>query len=72
LRTSLHHRVNGEQRLLPVDNVVLCAGQKSERGLVAGLEAAGIEHTVVGVTEVASELDAKRAIWQATDFTVEF
>ena len=69
---GLHIRVNGEERLLPVDNVVLCAGQESERGLVAGLEAAGIAHTVIGGADVATELDAKRAIWQATEFAVEF
>lgn len=69
---GLHIRVNGEERLLPVDSVVLCAGQESERGLVAGLEAAGIEHTVIGGADVATELDAKRAIWQATEFAVEF
>ena len=69
---GLHIRVNGEERLLPVDNVVLCAGQESERGLVAGLEAAGIAHTVIGGADVAAELDAKRAIWQATEFAVEF
>jgi 2,4-dienoyl-CoA reductase (NADPH2) len=38
----------------------------------AGLEAAGIEHTLVGGADVATELDAKRAIWQATEFAVEF
>ncbi len=69
---GLHLRVNGEERLLPVDTVVLCAGQEAERGLVAALEAAGMAHTVVGGADVASELDAKRAIWQATEFAVEF
>jgi 2,4-dienoyl-CoA reductase (NADPH2) len=69
---GLHLRVNGEERLLAVDNVVLCAGQESERGLVAALEAAGIAHTVIGGADVATELDAKRAIWQATEFAVEF
>ena len=69
---GLHLRVNGEERLLPVDSVVLCSGQESERGLIAGLEAAGIEHTVIGGADVATELDAKRAIWQATEFAVEY
>jgi 2,4-dienoyl-CoA reductase (NADPH2) len=69
---GLHLRVNGEERLLPVDNVVLCAGQESQRGLVAGLEAAGIAHTILGGADVAAELDAKRAIWQATEFAVAF
>ena len=69
---GLHVRVNGEERVLLVDNVVVCAGQESVRGLVAELEAAGIAHTVVGGADVAAELDAKRAIWQATEFAVEF
>jgi 2,4-dienoyl-CoA reductase (NADPH2) len=69
---GLHLSVNGEERLLAVDNIVLCAGQESERGLLAGLETAGIAHTVIGGADVATELDAKRAIWQATEFAVEF
>ena len=69
---GLHIRVSGEERLLAVDNVVLCAGQESERGLIAELEAAGVANTVVGGADVATELDAKRAIWQATEFAVEY
>jgi 2,4-dienoyl-CoA reductase (NADPH2) len=69
---GLHIRVNGENRVLPVDNVIVCAGQEPRRDLVAGLDAAGIEYTLVGGADVASELDAKRAIWQATEFAVEF
>lgn len=69
---GLHIRVNGEERLLPVDSVVLCAGQESQRELVAGLDAAGIAHTILGGADVAAELDAKRAIWQATEFAVGF
>ena len=70
--TGLHIRVNGEDRVLPVDTVIVCAGQEPRRDLVAGLEAAGIEHTLVGGADVATELDAKRAIWQATEFAVEY
>ena len=69
---GLHIRVDNEERVLAVDNVVICAGQDSRRELVAGLEAAGIEHTLVGGADVAAELDAKRAIWQAVEFAVEF
>ena len=69
---GLHIRVNGEARTLPVDTVVICAGQEPRRDLVAGLEAAGIPHTLIGGADVAAELDAKRAIWQATEFAVEF
>jgi 2,4-dienoyl-CoA reductase (NADPH2) len=69
---GLHIRVNNEERILPVDTVVICAGQEPRRELIAGLEAAGIPHTLIGGADVAAELDAKRAIWQATEFAVEF
>ncbi len=69
---GLHIRVNGEERLLPVDTVVICAGQEPQRDLVAGLAAAGKAYTLVGGADVAAELDAKRAIWQATDFALKF
>ena len=63
---------DGQPRLLEVDTVVVCAGQEPRRELVAGLTAAGIEHTLIGGADVAVELDAKRAIWQATEFAVEY
>jgi 2,4-dienoyl-CoA reductase (NADPH2) len=69
---GLHLRVDGEDRLLDVDSVVICAGQEPRRELVAGLEAAGKPYTLIGGADVATELDAKRAIWQATEFAVEF
>jgi 2,4-dienoyl-CoA reductase (NADPH2) len=69
---GLHIRINNEEKLLPVDTVVICAGQDPRRDLVAGLEAAGKEFTLIGGADVAAELDAKRAIWQATEFAVEF
>ncbi len=55
-----------EAELLPVDTVVLCAGQDPARDLVAGLTTAGIPHHLIGGADVAAELDAKRAIDQAT------
>ncbi|MCU0903247.1 MAG: NADPH-dependent 2,4-dienoyl-CoA reductase [Tabrizicola sp.] len=51
--------------LLPVDAVVLCAGQEPERSLSAELERRGIAHHRIGGADVAAELDAKRAIDQA-------
>jgi 2,4-dienoyl-CoA reductase (NADPH2) len=47
-----------------VDDVVLCAGQISERGLYERLIAAGLKAHVIGGADVATELDAKRAIDQ--------
>jgi 2,4-dienoyl-CoA reductase (NADPH2) len=52
------------RRVLPVDNVVLCTGQESQRELVEPLRAAGLSVHVIGGAEVAAELDAKRAISQ--------
>ena len=63
---GFHLRVDGHARVLPVDHVVVCAGQESERSLLAPLQAAGRRVHVVGGADVAAELDAKRAIAQAS------
>ena len=63
---GLHLRVDGESRLLAVDNVVICAGQESNRALADELIALGVTTHVIGGADVAAELDAKRAIAQAT------
>jgi 2,4-dienoyl-CoA reductase (NADPH2) len=52
-------------QVLAVDTVVLCAGQVPNRTLSDALTAAGIAHHRIGGADVASELDAKRAIDQA-------
>lgn len=57
--------VDGEQRLFAVDHVVVCAGQESVRELYDALDGAPSVH-LVGGADVAAELDAKRAIEQAT------
>ena len=54
-------------RLLAVDNIVICAGQESVRGLDDELRARGITAHVIGGAAVAAELDAKRAIRQGTE-----
>ena len=48
--------------LLEVDAVVLCAGQEPERRLSEKLTEAGIRHHLIGGADIATELDAKRAI----------
>lgn len=63
---GLHYSVGGEMRLIEVDNVVLCSGQESERSLLDGLTQTGMTTHVIGGADVASELDALRAIDQAT------
>jgi hypothetical protein len=64
---GLHVRVGGKAQLLPVDTIVVCAGQEPRRELVAGLEAAGVKPVLIGGADVAGELDAKRAIEQGTE-----
>jgi 2,4-dienoyl-CoA reductase (NADPH2) len=56
-----------ESRVLEVDTIVLCTGQESVRDLIEPLEALGKPVHVIGGADVAAELDAKRAIKQATE-----
>ena len=63
---GLRIRVDGAEQLLPVDHVVVCAGQESRRELLDSLRAAGCTAHVIGGADVAAELDAKRAIDQGT------
>ncbi len=63
---------DGQEELLKVDQVVLCAGQVPERGLADQLKAAGIAAHVIGGADVAAELDAKRAIDQGARLAAGF
>tara|TARA_Y100001949_G_scaffold170649_1_gene172073 strand:- start:319 stop:2352 length:2034 start_codon:yes stop_codon:yes gene_type:complete len=60
---GLHLLVAGEPKTLPVDNIVICAGQEPCRELQDGLNK---PVHLIGGADVASELDAKRAIDQGT------
>ena len=61
---GLHITVEGHQKTIPVDNVILCAGQDPKRDLLEGLQAAGKSVHLIGGADLATELDAKRAIDQ--------
>jgi 2,4-dienoyl-CoA reductase (NADPH2) len=61
---GLHITVEGQQKTIPVDNVILCAGQDPKRDLLEGLQAAGKSVHLIGGADLATELDAKRAIDQ--------
>ena len=64
---GLHVTVDGAERVLEVDHVVLCAGHESVRELYDELLDARAEGLhLVGGADVAAELDAKRAIEQGT------
>jgi 2,4-dienoyl-CoA reductase (NADPH2) len=62
---GLHIRIDGEERLLDVDHVVVCAGQEPLRELHEALVAGEASVHVIGGAHEAVELDAKRAIDQA-------
>ena len=63
---GLHVRIDGNDQLLPVDHVVVCAGQDPFRPLEPALRAAGLDVHVIGGADIAAELDAKRAIDQGS------
>ncbi len=63
--------IDDKQQTLPVDHVIICAGQESERTLYQQLEDKGMATHLIGGANVASELDAKRAIRQAAELAAK-
>ncbi|WP_323639912.1 NADPH-dependent 2,4-dienoyl-CoA reductase [Pectobacterium polonicum] len=63
---GLHIIHDQQMRCLPVDNIIICAGQEPNRKLYDPLLAAGCHVHLIGGADVAQELDARRAIDQAT------
>jgi len=59
-------RVDDKEQTLPVDHIVVCAGQEPRRDLFDALQAAGVAAHLIGGADVAAELDAKRAIAQGS------
>ncbi len=73
---GLHITVKGEKKVLDVDNVIICAGQTSNRSLAdelleKGAEKQGMKVHVIGGADLAAELDAKRAINQGARLAAE-
>jgi 2,4-dienoyl-CoA reductase (NADPH2) len=74
---GLHITVDGTERLLAVDNVIICAGQDSLAELMPpegsgssgsnGAQGAGPRFHKIGGAALASELDAKRAIKEGAE-----
>ena len=69
---GLHVKVGDEKQLLEVDSIIICAGQDPRRELADALiqsESANFSQEnvhCIGGADVATELDAKRAINQGT------
>lgn len=59
--------LNEQERCLPVDNVIICAGQVPLRDLQQALITQGQKVHLIGGADVAAELDAKRAIRQGAE-----
>ena len=64
---GLHISIDGEDQLLEVDHVVICAGQVSNRDLADELQAKDMSCHVIGGAEKAAELDAKYAIREGSE-----
>lgn len=62
--------VKGETKKIPCDTIVVCAGQDPNRTLLEPLQKANIPVHLIGGADLASELDAKRAIDQGTRLAV--
>ena len=63
---GLRIRIDGNEQLLDVDHVVICAGQEPRRELFDAIAALGRKAHLIGGADVATELDAKRAIDQGS------
>lgn len=68
---GLHITVNEENKILDVDNVIVCAGQEPLRELMEPLESKGINTHIIGGAYEARELDAKVAIRQAAELAAK-
>ncbi|MDQ2989096.1 MAG: NADPH-dependent 2,4-dienoyl-CoA reductase, partial [Pseudomonadota bacterium] len=65
---GLHITIGGEQRLIEVDNVVICAGQDSLTELMPAEGESGVPRFhKIGGAALAAELDAKRAIKEGAE-----
>jgi 2,4-dienoyl-CoA reductase (NADPH2) len=66
----LHICVDGEERILDVDHVILCAGQESVTDMLPRNAEGNItdsRYHVIGGAKLAGELDARRAIREGAE-----
>jgi 2,4-dienoyl-CoA reductase (NADPH2) len=67
---GLHCVIGGEPTLLDVDTVIVCAGQDPARQIYEEAIGLGLPAQCIGGAFEANELDAKRAIKQATELAL--
>ncbi len=63
---GIHITANGEEKILKVDSVIICAGQEPKNSLYRNLSSGGAKVHVIGGARDTKELDAKRAIMEGT------
>ena len=68
---GLHIKQGENSEILNVDNVVICAGQESNREFLQQIEKTGVNYHLIGGVDVAAEVDAKRAIRQGVKLALE-
>ncbi|OBU23429.1 NADPH-dependent 2,4-dienoyl-CoA reductase [Photobacterium aquimaris] len=68
---GLHLIIDGQARILEVDNIVICSGQTSVDNLSALLVEQGIAVHAIGGAEEAGEVDAKRVIRQGVELAAK-
>ncbi len=69
---GLHVTVGTEDRVIPADTVVICAGQEPARELYDALERQGKAVHLIGGAKLAAELDAMRAIDEGVRLAYSF
>jgi 2,4-dienoyl-CoA reductase (NADPH2) len=64
---GFHITVDGHSQILPVDNVIICAGQISLKAMFDELKTKGQNVHLIGGAHIAAQLDAKMAIKEASE-----
>ena len=63
---GLHILHAGQESCLPVDNIIICAGQRPCRELLTPLGNMGKKVHLIGGADTAAKLDIRKAIEQST------
>jgi 2,4-dienoyl-CoA reductase (NADPH2) len=69
---GLEFSCNGARQVLPVDDIIVCAGQLPRDELSSALAGSGTPVATIGGARIASELDAARAIDEALQLADAF
>ena len=68
---GLHILQGNTPHTLAVDHIVVCAGQESQQSILRDVQATNIPWSCIGGASKAMELDAKRAIEQGWEVSLQ-